>query len=100
MQADQDTSIHISEQEVHRQSPGLDALDTHQLYRILQLRQQVFIVEQDCIYQDLDNLDQLSLHQRVSRGDDLLAYLRCLPPDLSYLVDGNAHIKMLLRKKK
>ena len=74
----------MSEQELHWQSLGFDALGSHQLYRILHLRQQVFIVEQDCIYQDLDNLDQRSLHLCANRGEDLLAYLRCLPPGLSY----------------
>jgi ElaA protein len=84
IQADQDTSIDMSEHEVHWQCLGFEALNTHELYGILHLRQQVFIVEQDCIYQDLDNLDQLSLHLCANRADELLAYLRCLPPGLSY----------------
>ncbi len=74
----------MNEHEVQWQSLGFDALDSHQLYRILHLRQQVFIVEQDCIYQDLDNLDQLCLHLCASRADYLLAYLRCQPPGISY----------------
>lgn len=58
----------MSERELQWQSLGFDALDSHQLYRILHLRQRVFIVEQNCIYQDLDNLDQLSLHLCANRG--------------------------------
>ena len=73
----------MNEHEVQWQCLGFHALDTHQLYRILQLRQQVFVVEQDCIYQDLDNLDQAGLHLCASRADELLAYLRCLPPGIS-----------------
>lgn len=74
----------MNEHKIHWQSLDFEALDTHQLYRILHLRQQVFIVEQDCAYQDLDNLDQLSLHLCATRADDLLAYLRSVPPGLSY----------------
>ena len=33
-------------------------LSTHELYAVLQLRAEVFVVEQDCVYQDLDNKDQ------------------------------------------
>ncbi|MEP5763921.1 MAG: GNAT family N-acetyltransferase [Halieaceae bacterium] len=72
-------------------TPGLewrtcafDELGAVQLYAILKLRQAVFIVEQDCIYQDLDDLDQQSIHICCSRDGDLLAYLRCLPPGLDY----------------
>ena len=37
---------------------GFDELDPALLYQIMQLRQQVFVVEQNCVYQDLDGLDQ------------------------------------------
>jgi predicted GNAT family N-acyltransferase len=96
IQADQDTNIDMSEQELHWQSLDFDALDSHQLYRILHLRQQVFIVEQNCIYQDLDNLDQLSLHLCANRGEDLLGFETVTEP---YDEDGIAHIKMLLRNE-
>jgi ElaA protein len=55
-----------------------------ELYRVLQLRQQVFILEQQCFYADLDDLDQSSHHIGAWREGTLLAYLRCLPPGLSY----------------
>jgi len=55
-----------------------------ELYTIMRLRQQVFIVEQDCVYLDLDDLDQESLHMLCWRGEELLAYQRCLPPGLSF----------------
>ena len=54
------------------------------LYSILKLRQEVFIVEQQCIYADLDDLDQPAWHLLVQRGDRLLGYLRSLPPGTSY----------------
>ena len=37
-------------------------LTINELYSLLQLRSEVFIVEQDCVYQDLDGKDQISLH--------------------------------------
>ncbi|WP_116367962.1 GNAT family N-acetyltransferase [Parahaliea mediterranea] len=61
-----------------------EALSLKELYAALQLRQAVFVVEQDCPYQDLDGLDQDALHLLCWRGDALLATLRCLPPGLSY----------------
>jgi len=59
-------------------------LENTLLYQILHLRQQVFVVEQACLYQDLDNLDQVGFHLACRREGELLAYLRALPPGLSY----------------
>ena len=55
-----------------------------ELYAILQLRQDVFIIEQDCIYPDLDNLDPLATHMCAWRDSEIMAYQRCLPPGASY----------------
>jgi ElaA protein len=63
---------------------GFDELDPALLYQIMQLRQQVFVVEQNCVYQDLDGLDQASHHLYGQREGQLMAYLRCVPPGLSY----------------
>ena len=41
-------------------------------------------MEQDCVYLDLDGLDQKSVHILCWEGETLLAVLRCLPPGLSY----------------
>jgi ElaA protein len=54
------------------------------MYAVLRLRQQVFVVEQNCAYLDLDNLDQHSMHMLCMRNQELLAYQRCLAPGLSY----------------
>jgi ElaA protein len=59
-------------------------LSNQELYSILQLRNEVFIVEQNCPYQDLDNKDQGSYHLMGYQGARLLAYTRLLPPGLSY----------------
>ncbi len=66
------------------QSPVFDDLTVGQLYEILRLRQQVFIIEQDCLYQDVDDLDQRGLHLGGWENGELLAYLRALPPGVSY----------------
>ncbi|MEQ9463677.1 MAG: GNAT family N-acetyltransferase [Haliea sp.] len=60
------------------------ALEADQLYALLQLRQDVFVVEQTCVYRDLDGLDRDSWHMRYLEGDTVLAYQRCLPPGLAY----------------
>ena len=59
-------------------------LDTETLYDILSLRQAIFVVEQNCPYQDLDGLDQAAFHMLCREGNTLLAYQRCLPPGVSY----------------
>jgi ElaA protein len=59
-------------------------LTGERMYTVLRLRQQVFVVEQNCAYLDLDNLDQQATHMLGMRDGDLLAYQRCLPPGLSY----------------
>ncbi len=60
------------------------ALEAEQLYALLQLRQDVFVVEQSCAYADLDGLDRDSWHMRCLEGNAVLAYQRCLPPGLAY----------------
>lgn len=54
------------------------------LYAILRLRQAVFVIEQNCVYQDLDNLDQCGDHLFLLRGGELIAYQRCLPPGSAF----------------
>lgn len=58
-----------------------DELTVRQLYDALQLRSQVFVVEQNCVFLDIDGLDAPSLHL-LGHGDDgaLRAYARLIPP--------------------
>ena len=51
-------------------------LTTEELYQILRLRSEVFVVEQYCIYQDLDNKDQKAIHLYFKENDEILAYTR------------------------
>ena len=51
-------------------------LTTQELYEILRLRSEVFVVEQNCVYQDIDNKDQKALHVLGYYDDELAAYCR------------------------
>ena len=55
-------------------------LTTNELYAILQLRSEVFVVEQDCVYQDLDFKDQQALHVIGYKDDKIVAYTRIFKP--------------------
>lgn len=59
-------------------------LSVGELYDILQLRNEVFVVEQNCSYQDCDGKDFNSYHVTGWVEDKLIAYSRILPPGLSY----------------
>ncbi|MDD3721550.1 MAG: GNAT family N-acetyltransferase [Lutibacter sp.] len=51
-------------------------LSTKELYDILQLRAEVFVVEQNCVYQDIDGKDQKALHIIGLKNDKIVAYCR------------------------
>ncbi len=51
-------------------------LTTRELYEILRVRAEVFVVEQNCVYQDLDEKDQESLHLFYEKEGRIQAYLR------------------------
>ena len=51
-------------------------LTTDELYSIMKLRVSVFVVEQQCPYMELDDLDKNALHVWLKDGDDIQAYLR------------------------
>jgi ElaA protein len=55
-------------------------LTTQQVYDMLQLRSEVFVVEQDCVYQDIDGHDDKAYHVMFYDKDLLVAYTRILPP--------------------
>lgn len=51
-----------------------------ELYKILQLRSEVFVVEQNCVYQDIDGKDQKAIHILGYENKELVAYTRCFKP--------------------
>lgn len=54
-------------------------LSLDELYAILKLRSEVFVVEQNCVYLDLDDNDRHCWHLMGFEGDKLVAYLRIIP---------------------
>jgi len=57
-----------------------DELSTQELYQILRLRSEVFVVEQNCVYQDADNKDQKALHLFGEFEGEIIAYSRLFQP--------------------
>ena len=55
-----------------------------ELYKILKLRSEVFVIEQSCVYQDLDDKDIVAYHLLGSEKGKLIAYSRVLGPGVSY----------------
>ena len=54
-------------------------LTVDELYEILRIRSEVFVVEQNCVYQDMDCDDQKSVHLWLTRGDKIVALCRVCP---------------------
>ena len=74
--------------EIRWQWSGFHQLSVGDLYAVLALRQRVFIVEQDCAYQDADGRDAEAWHLlgwgNAKGGAPLLAYARVFPPGVRY----------------
>jgi ElaA protein len=61
-----------------------EELTPAELYAIMQLRNEVFVVEQNCVYQDADNKDLKSWHFMGWDEETLIAYTRLLPQGVSF----------------
>ncbi|WP_116788648.1 GNAT family N-acetyltransferase [Flavobacterium psychrotrophum] len=61
-----------------------DGLTIKELYKILRLRSEVFVVEQNCPYQDMDNKDLKGYHLMCYADGELAGYTRLLPQGISY----------------
>jgi ElaA protein len=72
------------EKDMHWSLKPFQALTPEELYQLLRLRSQVFVVEQQCVFLDLDNKDQQCLHLMGWSNENMTAYARLLPPGLSY----------------
>ena len=62
----------------------IDALSPLGLYALLQLRSDVFVVEQNCVFLDMDDRDVQALHLMAWRGDTLVACARCFAPGIQF----------------
>ncbi len=58
-----------------------DELTTHELYEILKIRVNVFVVEQNCPYSELDDIDKTAFHVYLKDGEEIVAYLRVYKTD-------------------
>ncbi len=66
------------------QSHRFSNFQAPQLYQVLQARAQVFGIEQQSLYQDCDDLDQVSWHLIAWSGEELAAYARVIDPACKY----------------
>jgi ElaA protein len=60
-----------------------------ELYAVMQLRNEVFVVEQNCVYQDADEKDLEGFHLMGWDGAKLVAYTRILPPGIAYAAEAS-----------
>ena len=63
---------------------SFNSISKDELYDVLSLRQRVFIIEQDCFYEDLDYSDQDANHLLLYKDNKLIAYSRVFPPGIKY----------------
>jgi ElaA protein len=61
-----------------------EELSPYQVYAMLQLRNEVFVVEQHCVFQDADDKDQHSYHLMGFSDNKLVAYTRIVPAGIIY----------------
>ncbi|MEZ4857372.1 MAG: GNAT family N-acetyltransferase [Flavobacteriaceae bacterium] len=59
-------------------------LTSEELYSLLQLRSEVFVVEQNCVYQDIDGKDPNALHIMGIKKAKIVAYTRCFAPGIYF----------------
>ncbi|MBV2223866.1 MAG: GNAT family N-acetyltransferase, partial [Cloacibacterium sp.] len=63
---------------------SFEELSIHELYEILKVRQEVFVVEQTCYYLDADGYDQKALHIFAEKEGKVVAYCRIFPEGIKY----------------
>lgn len=63
---------------------AFNELTVQELYAILQLRNEIFVVEQQCVFQDADNKDAASYHLMCWHEQQLIAYCRLIPAGIAY----------------
>ncbi len=58
-----------------------EELTVQELYEILKIRSAVFVVEQNCVYQDVDDVDKEAYHVYLKDSEEIVAYLRVVDKD-------------------
>lgn len=77
-------------------------LTSTELYEIIQLRSDVFVIEQECIYRDLDDKDRSCYHLigRIQETNEFAAYSRIVPPGVSYEEPSIGRVLTALKHRK
>ena len=70
--------------EIQWQIKSFEDLSTNQLYDILKLRSEIFVVEQNCVYLDIDGKDKLALHLFGEFEGEIVAYSRLFKAGISF----------------
>lgn len=76
---------------------SFDELTVDEIYEILKLRDEIFIVEQNCPYLDIDGKDKLARHLFACENGDVVAASRILPENVSY--DDMAIGRIVVKKE-
>ena len=63
---------------------NFEQLSNVKLYQTLQLRAKVFVIEQKCLFQDMDDLDQKAYHVLVEKNNKLIGYSRIIEKGIYY----------------
>ena len=61
---------------MNRVIKNFSELSTEEIYNILKLRSEVFVVEQNCVYQDIDEKDKKATHLFIEKNNEIIAYTR------------------------
>jgi len=79
---------------------SFDELSNIELYHILQLRTEVFVVEQNCVYQDMDGKDIKALHVICTKENEVIAYTRIFKPGdyMDHASIGRVVVKKSMRE--
>ena len=75
-------------------------LTVEELHDIFQLRSEVFVVEQNCVYQDIDGKDKKALHVFGIKGKYVVAYTRCFAPGIYFNEAAIGRVVVLQSERK
>jgi len=80
-------------------SKSFDEIDNKTLHNIFLLRSEIFVVEQECVYQDIDGKDINSIHIIGKKQEEIIAYSRIMNLNNEFCSIGRVLVKKEFRKK-
>lgn len=75
-------------------------LNINELHDLLQLRSEVFVLEQNCVYQDIDGKDKKALHIIGKKEDKIVAYTRCFASGIYFDEAVIGRVVVALKERK